>query len=282
MEPDDYTIRTMAADEIGLAVDWAATEGWNPGLNDGTCYRAADSDGFLAGLVAGEIVAIISAIRYGTAFGFLGFYIVRPDRRGQGYGLRIWNAALDRLKGRNIGLDGVVAQQDNYRRSGFALAHRNIRFEGAGGGGNAAEGIVPLSDRDFAAVERYSRPFFPVPRTAFLHAWTKQTGAHTLGLVHGGVLVGYGVIRPCRVGSKVGPLFADTAQAADTLFGALRAKAPPDTPVFLDVPETNPAAVALAESHGMTRVFETARMYTGPAPDIQIGRTFGITSFEIG
>ena len=40
----------------------------------------------------------------------------------------IWNAAMDSLAGRNVGLDGVVAQQDNYRKSGFRLAYRNVRF----------------------------------------------------------------------------------------------------------------------------------------------------------
>ena len=31
---------------------------------------------------------------------------------------------------RVIGLDGVVAQQENYRKSGFELAYANIRYGG--------------------------------------------------------------------------------------------------------------------------------------------------------
>ena len=53
-------------------------------------------------------------------------------------------------------------------------------------------------------------------------------------------------------------------------------------PLFLDVPEPNRAAVALAERHGMTPVFETARMYRGPAPAEPVERMFGVTSFELG
>ena len=41
---------------------------------------------------------------------------------------------MTHLSGRTVGLDGVVAQQDNYRRSGFALAWRNARYEGLGTG----------------------------------------------------------------------------------------------------------------------------------------------------
>lgn len=129
-----YSIKTMKRREVDIAVDWAAQEGWNPGLHDASCYFAADPNGFLIGLLGDQPVASISAIRYGESFGFLGFYIVKPEYRGKGYGIQIWKAGLKYLEGRNIGLDGVVAQQDNYRRSGFNIAYRNIRYEGAGGG----------------------------------------------------------------------------------------------------------------------------------------------------
>ena len=38
----------------------------------------------------------------------------------------------------------------------------------------------------------------------------------------------------------------------------------------------------MAERHGMRVMFETARMYTGPAPQIASERVFGITTFELG
>ena len=124
----DLLIRPVTRDEFEVAVEWAAQEGWNPGLDDGACFHAADPGGFLLAFRDGEPVASISVVRYGEGFGFLGFYIVRSDMRGQGYGYRLWQAGLAHLGGRTVGLDGVVAQQDNYRRSGFALAHRNVRF----------------------------------------------------------------------------------------------------------------------------------------------------------
>ncbi len=62
-------------------------------------------------------------------FGFIGLYIVRPEYRGRGYGLAIFNEAMRYLEDRCVGLDGVIAQQENYRRSGFKLAYRNIRFQ---------------------------------------------------------------------------------------------------------------------------------------------------------
>jgi hypothetical protein len=65
------------------------------------------------------------------------------------------------------------------------------------------------------------------------------------------------------------------------LFAALAERAPAG-PLFLDVPEPNAAAAAMAREAGMEPAFETARMYTGAAPAIPVGRVFGVTSFELG
>jgi hypothetical protein len=41
-----YQIRTMTRSELDLTVDWAAAEGWNPGLDDAECFFQTDSSGF--------------------------------------------------------------------------------------------------------------------------------------------------------------------------------------------------------------------------------------------
>jgi hypothetical protein len=120
----------MRPDEISLAVDWAAGEGWNPGLADEVCFASVDPEGFLIAELDGRPAAIVSCVNYDASFSFLGFYIVRADLRGKGYGLRIWNAAIAHAGPRVIGLDGVVAQQQNYRMSGFKLADANVRYGG--------------------------------------------------------------------------------------------------------------------------------------------------------
>ena len=95
-------------------------------------------------------------------------------------------------------------------------------------------------------------------------------------------LIGYGVIRKCRTGYKVGPLFADRPDVAEKLFLSLRSIAGPEDPIYLDTPDINPEAVALAKRHEMEVVFETARMYSGGAPDIDLKGIYGVTTFELG
>ncbi|GAA3546080.1 GNAT family N-acetyltransferase [Zobellella aerophila] len=283
MQNNNYIIRTMTRQEVDIAIDWAAAEGWNPGLHDADCFYAADPHGFLVGLLGDEPIAAISVVKYGASFGFLGFYMVKPAFRGQGYGIQIWNAGLAYLGGRTIGLDGVVAQQDNYNKSGFSLAYRNVRYQGNGGGEYPDNlGIVPLAAVPFADICAYDTLFFPEARPQFLRCWINQPGSTALGIRQDGKLAGYGVLRKCRSGYKVGPLFADAAELAEPLFLALKSHVPEGESVFLDTPAVNISAVELAQRHQMSVSFETARMYLGQSPELPINRLFGVTSFELG
>lgn len=292
LEQDAYQIRPMNRDELALVIGWAAEEGWNPGRYDVECFYAADPTGFLIGRLAGEPIASISVVKYGTDFGFLGFYMVRPKFRGRGYGLRIWQAGLDSLKGRNVGLDGVVEQQNNYVKSGFTLAHRNIRYEGIG---SVKKGeierqaslcndvrLIDLASIPIEKVIEYDERIFMGQRSAFVSCWAQSPAHKVLGLIRKQKLVGYGILRPCQQGYKIGPLFADSARFAEYLFLALKAKVEPSSSFYLDVPSTNVAAIALAEKYQMTSVFETARMYNKTVPALPLHRIYGITTFELG
>lgn len=69
---------------------------------------------------------------------------------------------------------------------------------------------------------------------------------------------------------------------ANALFDAVCAGVPPDATVYLDIPLPNADAMALVDARGMQCVFETARMYAGPAPACELERIYGITTFELG
>ncbi|NJP12450.1 MAG: GNAT family N-acetyltransferase [Leptolyngbyaceae cyanobacterium RU_5_1] len=283
MTEPHYSIQRMSRDDLQIAIDWAAAEGWNPGLHDAECFYAADPTGFLIGRLGDQAIATISAVKYGHSFGFIGFYLVKPEYRGQGYGIQLWNAALDTLQGRTIGLDGVLVQQSNYQKSGFQLAYRNIRYAGVGGGEPTSHAeVVDLSNVPFETIAAYDQLFFSGDRVQFLRCWINQPDSTALGILRNNTLVGYGVIRACRQGYKIGPLFADRPTFAEALFIALTATTPAGAPIYLDVPEINAAAVNLAEHYEMKPVFETARMYTQAAPDLPYDRLFGVTTFELG
>jgi hypothetical protein len=273
-------ITTMDLADLATALDWAAAEGWNPGLDDAPAFLAADPEGFLVGRIDGEPAACISVVRHAPDYGFRGLYICRPDRRGQGLGLALWQAGLAHLGARTVGLDGVVAQQANYRRSGFLPAGRTIRHQGIVAA--AAGPVVPVRPEMLPAIAALDRAASGVDRPRYLQAWLGDTGTRrTLAHLRDDRVTGFGTVRRCREGAKIGPLQAGSAAEAETLLRAL-AGIWPGTPLSLDVPEANPAAVALADRLGLAPVFETARMYRGTPPERAIGRVYGEMTLELG
>jgi GNAT superfamily N-acetyltransferase len=287
----ELVIRNMTRSEVDELVAWAAREGWNPGLHDAELFWITDPEAFIAADLDGELIGGGAITSYDGEYGFMGFFIVRPAYRGRGFGNTLWHARLERLvdrlrPGASIGLDGVFDMQHYYARGGFVFSHRNMRFRAEIPDRPAApahddSSIIPLTAVPLDQVLDYDRTCFPARRPTFLRPWISQPDALALGYQRDGKLAGYGVVRRCGEGCKVGPLFADDALVAEVLYTHLAGFAA-GGPLYLDAPENNPAAMALVQKHRMVEVFGCARMYLGPAPEIAQERDFGVTTFELG
>jgi GNAT superfamily N-acetyltransferase len=275
----DLVVTRATPDDWAVVARWAGDEGWNPGLSDPSCFFAQDPGGFFVGRLDGEPVTSVSVVNYGDDYAFLGFYLVRPDLRGRGHGLATWKTALAHAGDRTVGLDGVVAQQDNYRRSGFEPAHRTFRYSGVVPGAAVPADVRAVTEA--RSVAGYDSACHPADRPRFLERWLTADGHRALARVVDGRLTGYGVIRPGRDALRIGPLFADTAADARALLTGLAAEAA-GRELVIDVPEPNAAAVSLVEEYGLTPSFETARMYTGPVRPYAEERVFGVTTLELG
>lgn len=273
-------VRPLSASETGMLIDWAAAEGWNPGLSDAAAFRAADPDGLLGAFVDGEMAAGIAAVAYDDLYGFVGLYICRPDLRSRGIGKALWDAGMARLGGRTVGLDGVAQQQANYRASGFVADHETVRFSGRlSASEDDRSDVRPLTpDLALQAVALDHR-CFPARRDGFLRTWLARPHI-AMASTAGETLTGFGVVRPCRDGWKIGPLFANEAASAMHLLAALAAACGGE--VHLDVPALQPSFAARLLAAGLAPGFRTARMYRGPAPPIDRSRIFGITTLELG
>lgn len=276
-------IRHLKEDEVqSIAIALAQKEGWNPGFFDAKAFCAADPKGFIGGFIDDEPMGCISAVRYPEQFAFLGFYIVRAEFRGLGYGMQLWNAAMAQMENYNIGLDGVTDQQANYMKSGFKLAYRNIRYSGIKSMDSSDEKCMQLDADMMSDITAFDRLCFPSKRDAFLNAWLNMPGNTVKAYYESGKLKGYGVIRPCYTGYKIGPLFADSVQTTMALINSLISGIPPNAAYFIDIPEVNQSANYMIEQYNLEPVFETARMYTREAPEISLDNIFGVTSFELG
>jgi len=284
-------IRQMTRLELDTVVGWAAEEGWNPGHFDADVFWQTDPDGFFSLELNGEMIGSGSAISYDGQFGFMGFFIVKPDHRGKGMGGQLWLAMRDTLKerlkpGTAIGIDGVFNMQQSYARTGFVFSHRTLRMEGIAG--NTYEkthdngtGIKPVATEDIESIVDADAHWFGYKRQRFLSAWLQMKDSHSLVYKTASKILGYGTIRPCQNGFKIGPLFAANAEIADQLFLALTAKVSGQV-VYLDVPEINDEALSLAAKHKLSESFGCARMYLGPAPALDYKQIYGSTSYELG
>jgi hypothetical protein len=279
----NYAIKRMQPQELQTALDWAEKEGWNPGLHDAKCYYQADPNGFFMGWLDGKPIAVGSAVIYSAHFAFCGLYIVKPEFRGQGYGLQLTQERLNYIGNRITGLDGVLDKVAIYEKLGYVVSHRQIRYELSGAlPFHTDPNIVKLETIPFGQIANFDQHYFQSFRDSFLRCWTSQPESHALGYFSDKQLAGYGVIRKCAVGYKIGPLFATSEGIASSLFAALCCAAG-SSPIYLDIPETNQKALKLVKDHQMVPKFEVIRMYRNGMPLInQSDDIYGVTSFELG
>lgn len=274
-------IRTMNREEAEFAIEMAAAEGWNPGIHDGELFYEADPEGFFIAELEGKPAGCASAVAYDNDFGFFGLYVVKPEFRKKSIGIKLTQKCLEHLGDRNIGLDGVVENEKKYQEvMKFKSSYSNLRFEGRGGG-EIPDGLVKSSEVPFEKLLEYDRRMFPAPRPGFLKKWINQPESYAFAVLEAGGLKGYGAIRKCRAGYKIGPLFADDPKTAEKIFRALGASVPGET-IYLDVPEPNEKAMEIAKKYHMKVMFRTIRMYSRKEPDIELDKVYGVTSFELG
>ncbi|MBP1852991.1 GNAT family N-acetyltransferase [Rhizobium halophytocola] len=275
-------VRVLDLAEIETLVGWAVEEGWNPGYEDPAAFQAADPRGFLGCFVDGRLVAGIAAIAYDDHYGFIGLYICRTDMRGKGHGRRVWDAGMERLGDRVIGLDGVAPQQANYQTMGFETLYETVRWSGLSTGPDheLVQSVRHPTTDDLPAIEALDRLYFPAHRSAFLQTWIGEHRIAYLAESRSGI-DGYIVIRRCRDGYKIGPLFAASEEVASGLLQAALSVHPGEV-MHIDVPRHQESLTRELDALGFAPGFTTARMYRGEAPDTDLSGVYGVTTLELG
>lgn len=219
-------------------------------------------------------------MRYDPQFNFIGIYIVKPEERKKGFGLKTWQEAFKLIADQPAALDAVLEQINNYQKFGFKPAHHHFRYQGIITGKILSE-VRDLKTIDFEQLCRYDRQYFPSYRPDFLYCWINQPHGQGYAIINDGDLLGYGVIRKATDGFKVAPLFAENQDIAEKLFLALATYAEGSN-LYVDVPNINKSAILFFENYKMNPIFECVRMYTGEPPHIDWQKVFAVTSLELG
>ena len=282
----ELNFQKLDLEGVKTLVRWAEEEGWNPGPNDADVYYATDPDGFYGYYHKGKLIAGGSIVSYSKEFGFMGFFIVKPEFRSLGIGRKIWYQRRDMLLSRlnkdaPIGMDGVIAMQPFYKKGGFEILFRDERYEKTGTKFTTDKNISSISDDDFESIIAYDKQCFGFVRPQFMKPWLKLPGNKTFKYVEEGRLKGFAIVRKANKGYKICPLFADNESVAEKLYIACL-NSVIGKPLYLDIPVINKGAVNIIKKYNATYVFECARMYYGKPPEVAIDKIFGITTFELG
>ena len=286
-------IRPLERGDLAAVTQWARQEGFTPGSGDVAIYRQTDRQGIWVGWLGAERIGCIAGVRYTAEYGFIGLYLVRPEWRGRGYGLQLWRHAMEHLADLPcIGVEAAIDRIDDYSRWGFEPATATTRWQAIADGGLPPPSAAPRgwqllegASIPEMAVQCFDAQREPSPRPHFLSQWLQHPAGTVLALIDGdGVCHGFGRIRPCLLvrgeGWRIGPLMAETPEAASLLLQGLLHRHP--GVVLIDAPGGNPAAAAVLEQLAFEPIGTTQRMYRGPAPAVSLRDVYGLACLELG
>ena len=280
---DHAVIKPLSSEDVDTLLQWATSEGWNPGIHDMRLYHKINPQGLLGIYHDHHLVGTSAVFRHNPGFAFFGMYIVHPDYREQAFGIEMTRYRLHLAGYRNIGLDGVLDKIDTYRRVGFRTAHLNQRFSFSAENVDEPKGLTDIKRLPLDTVLKFERDnhLFPGCRKSFLHHWLFHKNFIGRAVISEGMLQGYMLLRPCAESMRIGPFLATSAKTAATLLcSALHHSQ--GRMVYIDAPEVNPNISALVNEFNGKMVFETMRMYRGYQPQLQHSAIYGLTALEAG
>ena len=269
--------------EMFIPIELASRENWNPGLNDHEFLLRADMNGFFVAHSGQDVIGTIASVNYQNNLSFIGLHIVLPEFRKKGIGKKLLSVAIDKAGENNIGTNCFENQLTYYERAGFKPAFKILKYQGiCNGKFNVAPGIVSPLMMDFELLYEYDKRIFSYERKVFTSMWINQPKSMVLGKYVDDKYKGYGLFMPCQNGYSISPLVSDDSGTAEEILTALASHFPKDTPFFIDVPERNKDAVAIAEKLNLTKVNEVVRMYSKEEQNIDLNKVYSFTNNTVG
>ncbi|KAF2465609.1 uncharacterized protein BDR25DRAFT_346126 [Lindgomyces ingoldianus] len=239
VEDADFMVRPAVSVQEAREVWWPLMKelGWNRDYDDAATHYHVSRNGsgwlILIPRETGKPEGCVVAFTYPNGTGWVGFFIVNAAYRGNGWGRALWKALEESYNTTStaiVGLDGVEAQVNTYRRRGFedmariklmvrpSLVEKPLATARPKPGGE--EQIVDIRDVDTKALAKLDLAHTGLERTAL---WTQDAlffrkdafGHALLSNSHGTTkLSGFVLVRRCEHGHRFGPLYAGTYDQA--------------------------------------------------------------------
>lgn len=254
-------IRPMTEDDIEFGMSVVAEAGWNQLESDWHRLLRFSPDGCFVANCGGQAAGTVTTTAYGTSLAWIGMMLVPHQFRRRGFGSALMKQAVEHLQSRGVSsiqLDATPVGKSVYQQLGFRDLGQFHRWERQSSHAAVPEesGIQPTGppvdlskhgQRDLAA--------FGADRLEWL-------GQLALNADVVDASEGFGMIRRGRIANYLGPVVAESPQAALDIIMTLLVRADPGR-LFWDIPAFNPAAERIARRLGFEPTRGFTRMWYG-------------------
>ncbi|TLY46480.1 MAG: GNAT family N-acetyltransferase [Gammaproteobacteria bacterium] len=289
------SFRFMEEKDLEMVMNWCKEEKWNVGMYDAAAYYALDSKGHFLFLLDKKPIGAISMVKYSHNLFAIGAFIVKKEYRNKGFGSQIWHYAIEILKKNNNAtscLYSVPAQISRYAASGFQSDFHIQRWKKSfikqptSKMEESTTNLKQLNSIPIESIIEYDQSIFSVSRKKLLAKFIQNENIVGFASTDdSGQITGFGLIRPCINGYRIGPLYADHIGNAQKLFQTLLNNV--NSTVFIDAPSHNPHIEQFASYFNLERVSkeDTAAMFRREVPDslrTNNHKNYAICSLEVG
>jgi len=290
MAEQALTRNPLTLDDVAAALRLSEQAHWNQTARD---WRLMITHGHAVGLFepGGALVATALVLPFEDRLAWISMVLVTPSWRRQGHASRLLQYCTGYIEeaGMIAALDATEAGRKVYTRLGFSDLYPISRWQGlsptqttapAPYEASAAIRLLPAEDLDGLAA--WDRVRFGAGRAPVLRH-LRQAAPHLAHVAEdaGGTLVGYGLARPGRLATQLGPVVADDTAVATLLMQHAVEKI--TGLVYVDVPDAQTTFKQMLIDAGFTRQRRFIRMVKGDLPALdQAAQIYAIAGPELG
>jgi GNAT superfamily N-acetyltransferase len=283
-----FRIRTMSSNDVAAATRLVDEAGWNQIAADWNRFLAIEPDGCFVAEIEGDLVGTTVACRF-PPVAWLAMVLVAADRRRSGIGRGLVEHAvgwLDDRRIRTIRLDATPPGRAIYEKLGFSPQFEVARYGGkvqaapSAGGGTGERVVRARLERDLGSILELDHRATRTDRAGWLKAIVSDWPDAVHTVLAGNRLEGFVAARRGARATQIGPCIAQGNAGAALLNDVALRHAGEE--VYIDVPEPNGSACALAETIGLGAQRRFVRMCRGEPVHEDLSWVWSSSGPELG